>query len=78
MLLTKTQAEHVYSAMAALNNIGGHLSCTLNHNMTQEGLRRVVETANGAVLVYEMLEREWEPGERYVSQASFADAYDLT
>lgn len=78
MLLTKTQAEHIYSAMAALKNIGGHITCTLNPNMTQEGLRRVVETANGTVFVYEMLEREWEPGERYVSQAAFADAYGLT
>lgn len=40
------------------------------------GDQRLIE-ANGCVTVFEHLEGQWEPGERYASQSAFATAYGL-
>lgn len=68
-LLNQSQAEAVYSAMCALNNVGGLVDARMEN-------RRVIERSIG-IWVYELLEGEWEPGERYASQAEFAAAYGL-
>lgn len=70
MILNQAQAEAVYSAMCALNNVGGGFSGTivLPDDMAvscwSEG-ESTVSAGNGAV-------------ESYVNQAAFASAYDLT
>lgn len=69
MILSKPQAEAVYSAMCALNNVSGRVFATMSD-------QRVTE-ANGCVTVFEYLEGQWEPGERYASQSAFATAYGL-
>lgn len=69
MILNQSQAEAVYSAMRALNNVSGRVFATM-------GDQRVTE-ANGCVTVFEYLDGQWEPGERYDSQAAFAAAYGL-
>lgn len=68
-LLNKSQAEAVYSAMVAMNNVGGMIDARMED-------RRVIERSIG-IWVYELLEGEWEPGERYSDQAEFAAAYEL-
>lgn len=69
LILNQAQAEAVYSAMCALNNVGGRVFATM-------GDQRVTE-ANGAVTVSEYQEGQWEPCERYDSQSAFATAYGL-
>lgn len=46
MILNKFQAEAIFSAMCALNNVGGALSATI------EGIR-VEETHSGAIQVWQ-------------------------
>lgn len=68
MILNKSQAEMVYSAMCYLNNVSGTLSATI------EGVR-VEETHSGAVQVW-TLDSIGNP-ERHASQSAFATAYGL-
>lgn len=69
MTLNQSQAEAVYSAMCALNNVGGRVFAAM-------GDRRVTE-AKSCITVFERLEGQWEPRERYASQQEFAAAYGL-
>lgn len=68
-ILNKAQAEAVYSAMCELNNVSGRINAVM-------GDRRVAEI-NGCITVFEYLEGQWEPSERYDNQADFAAAYGL-
>lgn len=66
-MLTKAEAEMVYSAMCALNNVGGKLAANLESV-------RVIETKQGVTISDNQLSR---PQEHYDSQAEFAMAYGL-
>lgn len=73
MILNQAQAEAVYSAMCALNNVGcdnGHASIT--GNRAQEDVR--VQWDDGVTVMRGALRGERED---YVSQAAFAAAYGL-
>lgn len=66
LILTTAQAEAVYGAMCALNNIDARLDARV-------GPTRVYETLSGTVVVsaYAL------PTEDYANQAAFAAAYNL-
>lgn len=68
MILTQAQAEAVYSAMCALNNVG-LLSCDMR-------LDKAIVTSdfNGAVRVVGSV---LEDDELYPTQSAFATAYGL-
>ncbi len=65
-ILNKSQAEAVYSAMCALNNVSGRVDAQMPSG-------RVVEGANGVILVTAY----GRPSEDYGNQAAFATAYGL-
>lgn len=66
-LLTKAEAEMVYTAMCALNNVSGKLSATFDSV-------RIVETEQGVTILDDVrLHRR----EHYDSQAEFATEYGL-
>jgi hypothetical protein len=72
MILNPAQAEAVFSAMCALNNVGGRLDAYI-------GAIQVKEFAAGITVVRldrenGLLERE---GEQYIDQAAFAATYNL-
>lgn len=71
MILTKAQAEAVYSAMCHLNNVGMRIGATL------DGGVRVIEVPGGAVHVRRFIGGEWASGELYGDQSAFATAYGL-
>lgn len=66
MILNQAQAEAVYSAMFALNNVNGRIDAQMPSG-------RVVEGANGVILVTAFS----KPSEDYSNQAAFATAYGL-
>lgn len=68
-ILNQAQAEAVYSAMCALNNIGGQLS------QVRAGFVRVVEHGAGHFVVSD--ERGRLESEVYDNQSAFATAYGL-
>lgn len=72
MILTKAQAEAVYSAMCALNNIGARLTA-----LTIDEEFRVAERVTGRIALYVSTGADWEPAEAYDSQSAFATAYGL-
>lgn len=65
-ILTQAQAEAVYSAMCALNNVGGCIDCRI-------GYIRVNESAIAGILIMARGKRT----ERHDNQAAFAAAYGL-
>ena len=65
-ILNQAQAEAVYSAMCALNNVSGRVDAQMPSG-------RVVEGANGVILVIAY----GKPLEDYGNQAAFATAYGL-
>lgn len=69
-ILTTAQAEAVYSAMRAMNNIGGQLS------HVRAGHASVVEHAAGHFVVSDV--RGQIESEVYEGQSAFASAYGLT
>ncbi len=69
MILSKPQAEAVYSAMCALNNVGGRISA-------QMGVSYVAENVDGEVCV-EQGRGARDGCERYDNKAAFATAYGL-
>lgn len=71
MILNQSQAEAVYSAMCALNNVGGRVLAVLDDKL------KVREAPRGSVHVLELLAGEWEPCEYYETQGHFAWAYGL-
>lgn len=66
MILNQAQAEAVYSAMCALNNIGGRIDARI-------GYTRVNETVSAGILVT----APDHSTEQYNDQAAFAAAYGL-
>lgn len=67
MILNKSQAEAVYSAMCALNNVGGYC----NELMVGKHDAIVVSYEDGRVVVF------GDAIERYSDQSAFASAYGL-
>lgn len=66
MILNQAQAEAVYSAMCALNNVGGKA------NNLHVGRAVVSADVGSAIHVYSP-----EADERYPNQSAFAAAYGL-
>lgn len=66
MILNQAQAEAVYSAMCALNNVGAKITTAVDGKF-------VFETSTGLVLVDSDTERE-----TYAGQFDFATAYNLS
>lgn len=72
MILTQAQAESIYSAMVALNNVNGRINATLGRST------RVAQRPRGTITVLTLVdESDWEPQEIHESQAAFATAYGL-
>ena len=71
LILKQSQAEAVYSAMCALNNVGGRINATLNET------ERVVERISGSIYVLAWIDCDWVPREHYTDQNAFAEAYGL-
>jgi len=67
MTLSQAQAEAVYAAMVALNNVGGRVACKIQDHIT------VGQMVSGSIFVQSKL----LPGEHYIDQAAFAEAYKL-
>ncbi|OZI20086.1 hypothetical protein CAL26_21260 [Bordetella genomosp. 9] len=65
-ILTQAQAEAVYSAMCALNNVGGMIGATL-------GEAHIAEFPSGRIEVW----RSADAREMYSGQTDFAAAYGL-
>lgn len=77
MILTKPQAEAVYSAMCALNNVTGKVNATfMNSRAAIEGITAFEDTY-GEVHVWQTLGGVAHNTERYENQAAFATAYSL-
>lgn len=83
-ILSKAQAEAVYSAMVALNNVGGRIAVTLPWQESRalddgDGFSRVrvVEAPDGGIEVFQVRNAIAQDGEQYASQAEFAQAYGL-
>jgi hypothetical protein len=74
-LLTQAQAEAVYSAMCALNNVGGKVKAEFDN---PKGYHTAVfENAFKYVTVVESYFHRKTNEEAYTSQAAFAEAYGL-
>ncbi len=71
MILNQAQAEAVYSAMCALNNVGGKLWCYVG------GYRIEDEGADGVTIMNDYRVNP-QTLERHASQAAFAAAYNLS
>ena len=71
MILNKSQAQAVFDAMCALNNVGGLIDCIV-------GQVRVTEMHNDTIRVV-LLNRfiKGKNEELFNSQAEFAEAYRL-
>jgi len=65
LILTMEQAEAVYSAMCALNNVGMRLDAQRDEVLVYETVRGLVRVVDGDAV------------ERYANQADFATAYGL-
>lgn len=86
-ILTKAQAEAVYSAMCALNNVGGALWCRMTAGKGEEwvGVREedsgAIHIRKGALRRFDSIESVVAIGtgalEHHASQAAFAAAYGL-
>ena len=86
-ILTKAQAEAVYNAMCALNNVSGALWCRMPIGKGDEWAD-VREDDSGAIHIRRGSLRRFDaiesvvtlgpyPVERHASQAGFATAYGL-
>lgn len=70
LLLNQAQAKAVYDAMVAINNVGGQIRKV-------EIRDHLVSEVNDHITVFEFLDGQWEPGERYAGQQAFATAYGI-
>ncbi len=75
MILSQTQAETVYAAMCALNNVGGKLTTALPSGAAY--LAIVSDPDSEMLGVIEFVEGEQKGYEEYENQASFVAAYGL-
>lgn len=76
LILNQAQAEAVYSAMCALNNVGAELKATIYTRDSAGDYMRVYQDG-GAVKVVDVLGHSVENREHYDDQAAFAAAYGL-
>ncbi len=76
MILNKSQAEAVYSAMCALNNVGGKVKAMFG-NVATDGIN-VFEDDGGEVVVVRVNHYDVLESERCTSQSAFAIAYGLS
>ena len=75
-ILTPAQSEAVYSAMCALNNVGGRITAQVA--IVDAGTYvNVYETSLGIVFVTKVCDFDRVDHEEYESQSAFATAYDL-
>lgn len=77
MILNQAQAEAVYSAMCALNNVGGRSHVRIN--AARGGLIHVNELPDGAIQLWRGDAVGYPTGaiENYADQSAFAAAYGL-
>lgn len=75
MILNQATAEAVYSAMCALNNVGGKLNADVPGVHPGHSVN-VLETHRG-VLIRHMSGGACRNLERHTNQAAFAAAYNL-
>ena len=69
MILNQVQAEAVYSAMRALNNVGGRIAAALDG-----GEREICEMHDGTIIIHSDFGLKKE---QHANQAAFAAAYGL-
>ena len=74
-ILNKTQAEAVYSAMCALNNVGARVKATIG-DLSIEGVN-VFEMMSGEVNIAMVGDYDVLDSETYADQSAFATAYGL-
>lgn len=77
LILTKPQAEAVYSAMCALNNAGGKVDVTFGTPDDGINVYQYKWRASGKVYVYRMSRGAVMGDECYADQSAFAAAYGL-
>jgi hypothetical protein len=68
MILNKSQAEAVYSAMCVLNNVNGKIDVYI------DGCIQVIECSRNRILVTKAREAHEE---RYENQNAFREAYGI-
>ena len=71
MILNKTQAEAVFSAMCALNSIGARIAV----NIDQAESINVFERPDGSISVWQQNHGQTHNEETHTSQAAFASVY---
>lgn len=69
MILTKAQAEAVYSVMCALNNVGGRADIAIDAKHL-----KIIEATDGQIAIWV----KNFPEEVYANQSAFAAAYGLS
>lgn len=77
MILNQSQAEAVYSAMCALNNVGARATRIAVPGKDGDDDAAVVERPDGAVVVLGILGSIPFDEEIHASQSAFAAAYGL-
>ena len=75
-ILSQSQAEAVYSAMCALNNVGGRIEHMQFPTDAGESVS-VVERLDGKVDVWLSRNGQAHESESHANQAAFADAYGI-
>lgn len=70
MILNKSQAQAVFDAMCALNNVNGSITASFEDI-------QVWGTMSNFIYVYKVTDSDDELNEIYNSQAEFAGAYEL-
>lgn len=76
LILNQSQAKAVYSAMCALNNVGGRIATTIA--IVDAGTHvNAYETSLGVVFLVKVCDFDRVDSEEYESQAAFATAYGL-
>lgn len=74
-ILAPAQAEAVYSAMCALNNVGVRVECAFTPNKNAHPIK-IMDTPKGVEVRRYIYANAWK-GEAYKNQAAFAAAYGL-
>lgn len=74
-ILKQSEAEAIYSAMCALNNVSGKIKATFG-DVSDHGIN-VFEEVGGEVNVVAVCRYDVIEAERYENQSRFAAAYDI-
>lgn len=75
MILNQSQAEAIYSAMCAMNNVGGRIAVNFDEDKAES--INIFEKADGTVSVWQRNYGLTHNDETHTSQAAFATAYGL-